>query len=40
MKAAYEEVLSWVNPGAGGASTSSTGLVSPWGEGIHVFGAI
>ena len=40
MEAEYKEMLSWVNPGAGGASTSSTGLVSPWGEGIHIFGAI
>ena len=40
MEAEYEKVLSWVDPGAGGASTFSTGLVSPWGEGIHIFGAI
>ena len=30
MEADYEEVLMWVDPGAGGADT--------WGEGIHVFG--
>ena len=40
MKAEYEEVLMWVDPGAGGAGTSSTGSVSSWGEGIHVFGVI
>ena len=40
MEAEYEEVLSWADPGAGGASTSSTGLASPWGKGIHVFRAI
>ena len=40
MEAEYEEVLTWIDPGAGGAGTSSTGLVSPWGEWIHVFGAI
>ena len=35
MEAEYEEVLTWVDPGAGGAGTSSTGSVSPWGEGIQ-----
>ena len=40
MEAEYEEVLLWVNPGAGGAGTSSAGSVSPWDEGIHIFGAI
>ena len=40
MEAEYEEVLSCVDPGAGGAGTSSSGSASPWGEGIHVFGAI
>ena len=40
MEAKYKELLMWVDPGAGGAGTSSTGSVSPWGEGIHVFGVI
>ena len=40
MEAEYEEVLSWVDPGADGASTSSSSTASPWGEGIHVFGQI
>ena len=40
MEAEYEEVLSWVDPGSDGASTSSLSSASPWGEGIHVFGAI
>ena len=40
MEAEYEEVLSWADPGAGGAGTSSTGLASHWGEGIHIFIAI
>ena len=39
MEAEYEEVLSWVDPGADGADTSSSSSASPWGEGIHVFGA-
>ena len=40
MEAEYEEVLSWVDPGADGADTSSSSSASPWGEGIHVFGVI
>ena len=40
MEAGYEEVLSWVDPGADGAGTSSSSSASPWGEGIHIFGAI
>ena len=40
MKAEYEEVLSWVDPGADGADASSSSSASPWGEGIHVFGMI
>ena len=40
MEAEYKEVLSWVNPGADGAEASSSSSASPWGEGIHVFGAI
>ena len=32
--------MSWVDPGADGADTSSSSSASPWGEGIHVFGAI
>ena len=40
MEAEYEEVLSWVDPGADGASASSSSSASPWGEGIHVFGVI
>ena len=39
MEAEDEEVLSWVDPGADGAGTSSS-TASPWGEGIHVFGVI
>ena len=40
MEAEYEEVLSWVNPGADGDGTSSSSTASPWGEGIHGFGPI
>ena len=40
MEDEYKEVLSWVDPGAGGAGASSSDSASPWGEGIHVFGAI
>ena len=40
MEAEYEKVLSWVDPGAGGAGASSTGSASPWGEGILVFGTV
>ena len=40
MEAEYEEVLSWVNPGAGGVGASLSDSASPWGEGIQVFGAI
>ena len=40
IEAEYEEVLSWVDPGADGAGASSSSSASPWGEGIHVFGAI
>ena len=39
MEAEYEEVLMWVEPGAGGAGTSSAESVSPWSEGIHIFEA-
>ena len=38
MEADYEEVLMWVDPGAGGAGTSSAESIGPWGEGIHIFG--
>ena len=38
MEAEYKEVLTWVDPGAGGAGTSA-GSIGLWGEGIHVFGA-
>ena len=40
MEAEYEEVLSWVDPGAGGVGTPSSDSASPWGEGIQVFGLI
>ena len=40
MEAEYEQVLSWVDPGADGAGTSSSSSASPWSEGIHVFGVI
>ena len=40
MEAEYEEMLSWVDPGADGASTSSSSTASPWSEEIHVFGPI
>ena len=40
MEADYEEVLSWVDPGADGANTCSSSSASPWGEGIHIFGVI
>ena len=40
METEYEEVLSWVDPGADGAGASSSSSTSPWGEGIHVFGVI
>ena len=38
MEVEYEEVLSWVDHGPGGAASSGTETPGPWGEGIHLFG--
>ena len=38
MEVEYEEVLSRVDPGPGGAASSGTETPGPWGEGIHLFG--
>ena len=40
MEVEYEEVLSWVDPGPGGVVSSGTETPGPWGEGIHLFGAL
>ena len=38
MKAEYEEVLTWVDPGPGEVASSGTETPGPWGEEIHLYG--
>ena len=40
MEVEYEEVLSWVDPGPEEVASSGTETPGPWGEGIHLFGAL
>ena len=38
MEAEYEEVLSWVDPGAGGVGASLSNSASPWVRGSKSLG--
>ena len=40
MEAEYEEVLTWVDPGPGDEASYGTETPGPWGEEIHLYGAL
>ena len=40
MEAEYEEVLTWVDPGPGEVASSGMETPGPWGERIHLYGAL